>query len=95
MAPKQSHGDFQPPIKHGFPCPEYLVAALTRLKLRGLYQEFSAFLHWRKQPALMLANQISELSGEGHHIIFDRISEQQIIRCSFDFLSLTASFEEV
>ena len=72
-------------------------AALDQAETSGsIYQEFSAFLHWRKkQPALMLANQISELSGEGHHIIFDRISEQQIIRCSFDFLSLTASFEEV
>ena len=62
----------------------------------SIYREFAAFLAWRKaQPALMDANEMSPLSGGERQIVFDRISEQQTLRCCFDFDTLTASFEEV
>ncbi len=62
----------------------------------SVYNEFAAFLAWRKdQPALMSANTMSELSGSEKQIVFDRVSEQQTLRCSFDFESLTATFEEI
>jgi alpha-glucosidase len=38
---------------------------------------------------------MTAVSGDEKHIIFDRISETQSIRCSFDFETLTASFEEI
>ena len=38
---------------------------------------------------------MSEPSGGTNQIVFDRICEQQTIRCRFDFDTLTASFEEV
>lgn len=61
----------------------------------SVYNEFSEFLKWRKeQPAFMSANTMSELDGDSRTISFDRISEQQTLRCTFDFQSLTASFEE-
>ena len=44
---------------------------------------------------MMDANRMSEPSGGPNRIVFDRISEQQTIRCSFDFDTLTAAFEEV
>ena len=95
----QPHGGFSTSNTTWLPvCEEHLSrAGLDQAETpASVYREFSAFLQWRKtQPALMSANQMSELSGDGHHIIFDRISEQQTLRCSFDFLSLTASFEEV
>lgn len=62
----------------------------------SVYNEFSEFLKWRRaQPAIMQANQMSELTGRESQIVFDRISEQQTLRCSFDFQSLDATFEEV
>ena len=38
---------------------------------------------------------MTQLSGSERQIIFDRISDQQTLRCCFDFDSLTASFEEI
>lgn len=62
----------------------------------SIYNEFSDFLKWRKnQPAIMADNTMSELSGGLNQIIFNRISEQQSLRCVFDFESLTATFEEI
>ena len=62
----------------------------------SVYNEFASFLKWRKdQPAFMSDNTISELSGEAHQVIFDRISNQQTTRCTFDFQSLTADFKEL
>ena len=61
----------------------------------SVYNEFAAFLKWRKQqPAIMSANQMSELSGGPNQIVFERIAEKQKLRCVFDFESLTATFEE-
>ena len=62
----------------------------------SIYGEFATFLKWRRQqPAMMEANRMSEPSGGTNQIVFDRICEQQTIRCRFDFDTLTASFEEV
>ncbi len=62
----------------------------------SVYNQYAEFLKWRKtQPAMMSANTMSTLSGEAHSIVFDRISETQTLRCSFDFESLTATFEEI
>ncbi len=62
----------------------------------SVYNEFAGFLKWRKdQPAIMCANTMSEVTGGAGQIIFDRISEQQTLRCCFDFELLTAVFEEV
>ena len=62
----------------------------------SVYNQMAAFLKWRKsQPAMMSANQMSELSGDDSQIIFDRISDTQTLRCCFDFKTLTASFEEI
>ncbi|OED35270.1 alpha-glucosidase [Chromatiales bacterium (ex Bugula neritina AB1)] len=62
----------------------------------SIYNQFSEFLQWRKdQPAIMQANTMSELTGEAKQIVFDRVSEQQRLRCLFDFETLTATFEEV
>ena len=62
----------------------------------SVYNHVAAFLNWRKsQPAMMSANQMSELSGDDSQIIFDRISDTQTLRCCFDFKTLTASFEEI
>ncbi len=59
----------------------------------SVYNEFAEFLKWRKnQPALMNENTMSEVMGGPNEIIFDRISEQQTLRCLFDFESLTATF---
>ena len=61
----------------------------------SVYQQFSAFLHWRKsQPAMMQANYMTALSGTDGRIIFDRVSDTQRLRCCFDFDHLDASFEE-
>jgi len=60
------------------------------------YNQFAAFLEWRKdQPALMHANMMSDVTGDEHQIIFDRISETQTLRCCFDFTALTATFKEI
>lgn len=62
----------------------------------SVYNQMAAFLKWRKsQPAMMSANQMSALSGDDSQIIFDRISDEQTLRCCFDFKTLTASFEEI
>ena len=62
----------------------------------SIYNQLSAFLAWRKlQPALMQANSMAALAGGPRQIIFNRVSDQQTLRCSFDFDSLTASFEEI
>ena len=72
-------------------------AALEKVKNDGsTYNKFAQFLSWRKkQPAFMQANKMTQLSGSERQIIFDRISDQQTLRCCFDFDSLTASFEEI
>ena len=72
-------------------------AALDEADRPGsVYNEFAEFLKWRKnQPAIMSANTMSELTGGPDQIVFDRISQQQTLRCSFDFQSLTAAFEEL
>ena len=62
----------------------------------SIYNEFATFLKWRKQqPAIMSANNMSELTGDASQIVFDRVSEQQTLRCLFDFDSLTVTFEEI
>ncbi|MEM9717500.1 MAG: alpha-amylase family glycosyl hydrolase [Pseudomonadota bacterium] len=62
----------------------------------SVYNEFAAFLKWRKtQPAFMKANTMSDLTGNDLQIIFDRVSDEQTLRCRFDFDTLTASFEEL
>ena len=56
----------------------------------------AGFLKWRKaQPAMMDANRMSGLSGGPRQIVFDRLSDNQTLRCCFDFDTLTASFEEI
>lgn len=72
-------------------------AGLDEAKRKGsVYRQFADFLAWRKdQPAMMAANEMSELSGDDHEIIFDRLSPTQTLRCRFDFQTLTASFEEL
>lgn len=63
---------------------------------KSVYNQYAAFLKWRKdQPALIQANTMSDVYGEEHQIIFDRISETQNLRCCFDFTALTATFEEI
>ena len=72
-------------------------AALDEVGRSGsVYNEFSDFLKWRKnQPAIMSANTMTEVTGNAHQIVFDRVSEQQTLRCTFDFQSLSAVFEEI
>lgn len=65
-------------------------------KADSVYNEFASFLRWRKdQPAFMSANTMSEISGAAKQIVFDRVSDLQTVRCSFNFDSLTATFEEL
>ena len=62
----------------------------------SVYREFATFLAWRKsQPAMMESNRISAITGGDRQIIFDRISDAQRLRCTFDFDRLTADFETV
>jgi alpha-glucosidase len=62
----------------------------------SIYTKFSTFLKWRKeQPALMTANEMGSISGGKRQIIFDRLSDQQTLRCCFDFDRLEASFGEI
>ncbi len=72
-------------------------AALNEVaREESVYNQFAEFLSWRKnQPAFMHANTMSELTGGATQIVFDRESDQQTLRCSFDFESLTATFEEI
>ena len=77
---------------------QHLERAALDMAARGgsVYQEFAAFLKWRKaQPAMMEANRMSEISGGPDEIIFDRLSERQSLRCRFDFRDLTPSFDAV
>jgi alpha-glucosidase len=65
-------------------------------KPESVYNRFAEFLSWRKrQPAMMGANSMTALSGTDTQIVFDRVSEDQTLRCSFDFQLLTATFEEI
>lgn len=65
-------------------------------RTNSIYNEFADFLKWRRtQPAIMSANQMSKIKGASQQLVFDRISEQQTLRCSFDFESLTATFKEI
>lgn len=62
----------------------------------SVYNRFAEFLRWRKrQPAMMAANKMTVLSGDETQIIFDRVSDNQTLRCKFDFENLTAAFEEI
>jgi len=62
----------------------------------SIYNEFARFLTWRKQqPALIAANQLSELVGTQDRIVFNRVSDVQTLQCCFDFETLTATFEEL
>ena len=72
-------------------------AGLDEAARKGsVYNKFAEFLAWRKQqPAFMSANVISDVTGGPRQIIFDRTSDQQTLRCCFDFDTLTATFEEV
>ena len=75
----------------------YKRDALGEVKKEGsIYNSFSRFLAWRKkQPAFMDANNMTKLSGSQRQITFNRISNKQILRCCFDFDTLTASFQEI
>ena len=75
----------------------YKRDALGEVKKEGsIYNSFSRFLAWRKkQPAFMDANNMTKLSGSLRQITFNRISNKQILRCCFDFDTLTASFQEI
>ncbi|MGV6840189.1 MAG: alpha-amylase family glycosyl hydrolase [Planktomarina sp.] len=83
----------------------WLPVAQNHLKRAGLdqaardgsvYRDVAAFLAWRKdQPALCADNTMSKISSDDHSIIFDRVSDTQTLRCTFDFKTLTAHFEEV
>ena len=83
----------------------WLPVAAAHLKRAGLdeakrpnsvYNTFAEFLAWRKtQPAFMSANTMSDISGDAKTIVFDRISDTQTLRCSFDFETLSATFEEI
>lgn len=94
-----SNGDFSKANNTWLPIdPRHLKRAALDEAARpnSVYNEFAAFLKWRKdQPAIMSANTMSELSGGPKEIIFDRSSAHQTLRCTFDFASLTATFEEI
>ena len=38
---------------------------------------------------------MSDVTGDAKTIVFDRISDQQTLRCNFDFETLIATFEEL
>jgi len=94
----QPNGGFSTANKTWLPIAEQHLAraGLDEAKRENsVYRQFSDFLKWRKsQPALVNANKISDVSGSPTKIQFDRISEQQTLRCTFDFETLSASFEE-
>ena len=95
----EQHGGFSDADQTWLPVAEAHLhkAGLDEAERTGsIYTEFAAFLRWRKtQPALVDANQMGPLSGGPRQIIFDRLSDQQTLRCCFDFDTLTASFEEI
>ena len=43
----------------------------------------------------MRANCMLNITGDDREISFDRQSDDQTLRCNFDFDTLTASFEEI
>jgi len=94
-----SNGDFSKANSTWLPIdPKHLQnAALDEAaKPDSVYNQFAAFLKWRKtQPAIMSANTMSEITGTENQIVFDRVSDQQTLRCVFDFESLLATFETV
>lgn len=62
----------------------------------SVYNELRAFLKWRKdQPAMMDANTIELVESGPEQIVFNRISDNQTLRCCFDFNDLNASFMEI
>ncbi len=62
----------------------------------SVYNQFAAFLKWRRQqPAIVDANSMSEISGTSTQIVFDRLSDDQTLRCCFDFESLEVTFQEL
>ena len=83
----------------------WLPVADSHLKRAGLdqaaqsgsvYNQMSDFLKWRKsQPAMMDANTIDMIESNAKQIVFDRISDNQTLRCCFDFTDLTTSFTEI
>ena len=94
-----SNGDFSKANSTWLPIDQRHLkrAALDEAeKPESVYNGFAEFLAWRKQqPAMMSANTMSEITGGPNEIVFSRISEQQTLRCTFDFESLTATFEDV
>ena len=72
-------------------------AALDQAAKTGSgYNELRAFLKWRKgQSAMMDANTIELVESGPEQIVFNRISDNQTLRCCFDFNDLTASFMEI
>ena len=65
-------------------------------KAGSVYNQFAAFAAWRKtQDAFMTANELVMGEGGDQQIVFDRVSDTQTLRCTFDFETLTAYFEEV
>lgn len=95
----EAHGGFSTADRTWLPVAQRHLsrAALDEAARQGsVYQRFSQFLAWRKeQPAFMHNNEISDLSGDAHEIVFERKSDQQVLRCRFNFETLSASFEEV
>ena len=95
----EQHGGFSDAARTWLPVAEnHLAKAALDAAGRddSIYSEFASFLRWRKtQPALVGANQMGAISGGARQIIFDRLSDQQKLRCCFDFDTLAASFEEV
>ena len=95
----QPHGGFSEANRTWLPVSQRHLdrAALDTAEQAGsVYNEFAAFLKWRKdQPAMIQANHMSPITGGPRQIIFDRVSESQTLRCWFDFDELAAGFEEV
>jgi alpha-glucosidase len=95
----QPHGGFSEANRTWLPVSQRHLdrAALDTAEQAGsVYNQFAAFLKWRKdQPAMMQANHMSPITGGPRQIIFDRVSESQTLRCYFDFDELAAGFEEV
>ena len=96
---KQSMGGFTSGNQSWLPIAEpHLEKAALEMAIntKSVYSKFSKFLKWRKkQPAMMHANIMSEVSGGPKEIIFDRMSDSQKLRCKFDFEMVKATFEEV
>ncbi|MFK7901678.1 MAG: alpha-amylase family glycosyl hydrolase [Nitratireductor sp.] len=95
----EKHGGFSNANDTWLPVSKHHLkrAGLDEAKRQGsIYQEFSEFLKWRKeQNAIMDANEIELVASDDKTIVFDRKSNQQTLRCSFNFENLTASFEDI